>query len=243
MDKSRIYTIVFSMLVIGFTIAAGFAIVAMESSSSSDLKKTVARADDAITHTRSWNDRAIGRQYDEIFSSENEDIDTALQNKVQQLQKLTEEMMAYIILLQADLAEYVDGPDCPAVKDKRSNVENHIYYPVRVGDLNYTESYGQSIFFMIKDVDNAGKSRATHLKGTIQKYKADILSIDNCIQEMSLGLECNDVAGETWEEVNFGSATAANALICMNTLISDIRAAEAEALFELTHHYNQQNEE
>lgn len=238
MDKSRIYTIVFSILVIGFTIAAGFAIVALESSSSSDLKKTVVLADDAITHTRSWNDRTIGRQYDEILSSEKEEIDTAFQNKVQELQKLTGDMMAYIILLQADLAEYVDGPDCAAVKGKRSNVENHIYYPVRVGDLDYPESYGQSIFFMVKDVDNAGKSRATHLKETIQKYKADVLSINKCIDEMTLGLECNDVAGETWEESNFGSSTAANALICMNTLLSDIRAAEAEALYELTQHYN-----
>lgn len=238
MDKSRIYTIVFSMLVIGFTIAAGIAIVAMESSSSSDLKKTVVLADDAITHTRSGNDRTIGRQYDEILSFENEEIDTAFQNKVQELQKLTGDMMAYIILLQADLAEYVDGPDCAAVKGKRSNVENHIYYPVRVGDLNYTENYSGTIFFMIKDVDNEGRSRAAHLKEAIQKYKTDVLSIDDCIQETTLGLECNDVEGKTWEEANFGVSTAANALVCMNMLLSDIRAAEAEALYELTQHYN-----
>lgn len=229
MDKSRIYTIVFSMLVIGFTIAAGIAIVAMESSSSSDLKKTVVLADDAITHTRSWSERAISRQYDMLLSPDGAYASApSIQTEVKLIQNLSNEMVAHIILLQVDLAEFVDGPNCKAVAGKRENVANQIYYPVRLGGVDSIRGFYP--YFMTDKMYSESTSRATILKEAIEKYKKDILSICEGMDPRSLGLECNDVSGEPWENVTFGNKSIASTFIILNTLISDVRAAEAEAL-------------
>lgn len=217
------------MLVIGFTIAAGIAIVAMESSSSSDLKKTVVLADDAITHTRSWSERAISRQYDMLLSPDGAYASApSIQTEVKLIQNLSNEMVAHIILLQVDLAEFVDGPNCKAVAGKRENVANQIYYPVRLGGVDSIRGFYP--YFMTDKMYSESTSRATILKEAIEKYKKDILSICEGMDPRSLGLECNDVSGEPWENVTFGNKSIASTFIILNTLISDVRAAEAEAL-------------
>ena len=238
MEKSRIYTLVFSMLVIGFTLAAGFAIVAMERSSAHVLVDTVVKADDAVTQTRSWNDRTIGRIYDEILSEESESTDTLLRDEIRYLQERTQEMVKYIITLQIDLGEYVDGTDRSLYKEKRKNLETLILYPVRVGDLEYLDSYDQPIRFMLYDLDANGQNRASLLKEEIERYKEDILAINDGINATSLGLECNASAGDTWENANFDRSMAANTILILNMLISDVRAAEAEALDELMKIHN-----
>ena len=235
MDKSRIYTIAFSLFVILFTISAGFTIVALDQTNSigskvcDDWKETVVMADDAITHTRSWNERAISRQYDMLLSPDGAYASApSIQTKVKLIQNFSNEMVAHIILLQVDLAEFVDGPNCKAVAGKRENVANQIYYPVRVGGVDSIRGFYP--YFMTDKMYSESTSRATLLKEAIEKYKKDILSICEGMDPRSLGLECNDVNGEPWEDVTFGNKSIASTFIILNTLISDVRAAEAEAL-------------
>lgn len=237
MDKSRIYTIVFSLFVILFTISAGFAIVALDQTNSigtkvcDDWKETVVMADDAITHTRSWNERSISRQYDILLSPDGAYASApSIQTKVKLIQNLSNEMVAHIILLQVDLAELVDGPNCKAVDGKRENVANHIYYPVRLGGVDSLRGF----YPYMTETYSENTSRATLLKEAIEKYKKDILSICKGMYPQVLGLECNDVNGEPWEEVTFGNKSIASTFIILNTLISDVRAAEAETLLFFT---------
>lgn len=233
MDKSRIYTIAFSLFVILFTLSAGFAIVALDQTNSigskvcDDWKETVVMADDAITHTRSWNERAISRQYDMLLSPDGAYASApSIQTEVKLIQNLSNEMVAHIILLQVDLAEFVDGPNCKAVAGKRENVANQIYYPVRLGGVDSIRGF----YPYMTETYSESASPATLLKEAIEKYKKDILSICEGMDPRSLGLECNDVNGEPWEEVTFGNKSIASTFIILNMLISDVRAAEAEAL-------------
>ena len=233
MDKSRIYTIAFSLFVILFTLSAGFAIVALDQTNSigakvcDDWKETVVMADDAITHTRSWSERAISRQYDMILSPDGAYASApSIQTEVKLIQYLSNEMVAHIILLQVDLAEFVDGPNCKAVAGKRENVANQIYYPVRLGGVDSIRGF----YPYMTETYSESASPATLLKEAIEKYKRDILSICEGMDPRLLGLECNNVNGEPWEEVTFGNKSIAATFIILNTLISDVRAAEAEAL-------------
>lgn len=233
MDKSRIYTIAFSLFVILFTISAGFTIVALDQTNSigskvcDDWKETVVMADDAITHTRSWNERTISRQYDMLLSPDGAYASApSIQTEVKLIQYLSNEMVAHIILLQVDLAEFVDGPNCKAVAGKRENVANQIYYPVRLGGVDSIRGF----YPYMTETYSESASPATLLKEAIEKYKRDILSICEGMDPRLLGLECNNVNGEPWEEVTFGNKSIAATFIILNTLISDVRAAEAEAL-------------
>ena len=135
-------------------------------------------------------------------------------------------MVAHIILLQVDLAEFVDGPNCKAVAGKRENVANQIYYPVRLGGVDSIRGF----YPYMTETYSESASPATLLKEAIEKYKRDILSICEGMDPRLLGLECNNVNGEPWEEVTFGNKSIAATFIILNTLISDVRAAEAEAL-------------
>lgn len=233
MDKSRIYTIAFSLFVILFTLSAGFTIVALDQTNSigtkvcDDWKETVVMADDAITHTRSWNERTISRQYDMLLSPDGWYASApSIQTEVKLIQNLSNEMVAHIILLQVDLAEFVDGPNCKAVEGKRENVANQIYYPVRLGGIDSIRGF----YPYMTETYSESTSRATQLKEAIEKYKKDILSICEGMDPRSLGLECNDVNSKPWENVTFGNKSIASTFIILNTLISDVRAAEAEAL-------------
>jgi hypothetical protein len=233
MDKSRIYTIAFSLFVILFTISAGFTIVALDQTNSigskvcDDWKETVVMADDAITHTRSWNERTISRQYDMLLSPDGAYASApSIQTEVKLIQYLSNEMVAHIILLQVDLAEFVDGPNCKAVAGKRENVAYQIYYPVRLGGVDSIRGF----YPYMTETYSESASPATLLKEAIEKYKRDILSICEGMDPRLLGLECNNVNGEPWEEVTFGNKSIAATFIILNTLISDVRAAEAEAL-------------
>ena len=100
-----------------------------------------------------------------------------------------------------------------------------------VEDLGGVDSIrGFYPYFMTDKMYSESTSRATILKEAIEKYKKDILSICEGMDPRSLGLECNDVSDEPWEDVTFGNKSIASTFIILNTLISDVRAAEAEAL-------------